>query len=437
MNRWCVPGIALAIYQDGDVDARGYGVSSLETEYPMTPDTLLQIGSISKIFTTTLAMKLVDQGLLDLDSPVSRYFPAFRLTKSATQDKVRIRDLFTHTSGVYGDHFEDFGWGDDALEQYVESMSDLDQVYEPGTIWSYTNSGFNLAGRIIEIALDMPFEDAVAEHIFKPLGMEHSFYFPHDAITYPVSVGHTLVEPGGTEHQVARRWPIPRASGPAGSISSTVHDMLKFARYHMGEAPENGDPILSEFSRKLMQDVQVKHAGLADSWGLGWHINNFDGTQAIGHGGSTNGFQAHLDLIPDKGWAMITLTNSGQGAAAYRAITNWAFKEYCGLSRPEPEHQDLSQEALTEYAGNYSRPAVDVTISVDGDGLKLEAVSHSLLADTDEDRKIPPVKLDPVGNDRFYIREGASAGSPTDFIRYPDGAIRFVRFGGRVIARDK
>lgn len=435
MDRWTVPGVAIGIWNQGEQELYAFGRANLETGYEMAEDTILQIGSISKIFTTTLLMTLVDEGKIDLDDPVSKHMPGFQLTEDSTEDMVRIKDLVSHVSGVFGDHFEDFGWGDDALAQYVESMSGLRQVYQPGELWSYTNSAFNLAGRIIETKLDMTFEEAVRERIFEPLGMERSFYFPHEAITYRVSVGHTLVEPGGDEHEVARRWPIPRSSGPAGSISSTVEDMLRFARFHIGDGTWDGQRVLSDESRLKMQDELVQNAGMADAWGLGWQINYYDGEKAIGHGGSTNGFQAHLDLVPSRDFALVTLTNSSRGAALNREVIKWVFEHYLELTRPEPDAVELDDEKLAEYAGSYSQPLADVKLTVEDDGLSVEMVSKSALADTDEERKAPPVHLEPLGNDRFRVTEGANGGMLVDFFRRDDGSIRFVRVGGRVSDR--
>ena len=435
MKRWTVPGVAIGIWNCGEQELRSYGLANLETEYEMADDTILQIGSISKIFTTTLLMTLVDEGLIDLDDSVAAHLPGFQLTADGTEEQVRIRDLVTHVSGVYGDHFEDFGWGDDALEQYVASMSELRQVYEPGTIWSYTNSAFNLAGHIIEHKLDMTFEEAVRERIFEPLGMERSFYFPHEAISYRVSVGHTLADPAGDEHEVARRWPIPRASGPAGSISSTVEDMLRFARMHIGESSWDGEKVLSDRSRLQMQETQVEEAGMADAWGLGWQINFFGDVKAVGHGGSTNGFQAHLDVIPARDFALVILTNSARGAACYREITSWVFEHYLGLTKPQAVTVELSDEQLSEYAGLYSQPLADITLTVSDGGLRMEVVNKSALADTDDEQRMPPVQLEPLGDDSFRVTEGAAAGMAVDFFRNPDDSIRFVRAGGRVSDR--
>lgn len=115
MSEWTVPGMAIGVLRDGTRELHAYGITSTDTAYDVTPETLFQIGSISKIFTTTLVMKLVQDGVLDLDAPVACYLPDLTLTASGTQDEVRLRHLVTHTSGVFGDHFADFGWGDDAL----------------------------------------------------------------------------------------------------------------------------------------------------------------------------------------------------------------------------------------------------------------------------------------------------------------------------------
>src|SRR5215216_2992400 len=107
MERWAVPGLALGVLRDGEVAAWGYGVASLETGCPVTAGTLFQVGSISKVFTTTLVMQLVDEGLLELDAPVRRYVPDLRLADEAATAGVTLRQLLTHMAGFYGDRFDD------------------------------------------------------------------------------------------------------------------------------------------------------------------------------------------------------------------------------------------------------------------------------------------------------------------------------------------
>jgi CubicO group peptidase (beta-lactamase class C family) len=191
-----------------------------------------------------------------------------------------------------------------------------------------------LAGLVIERLLDKPFEAVVREHIFEPLGMDHSFYFAHEAITYPAAVGHTQKEPFGNEHEIARLYPLPRSSNPAGGIISTVGNLLMFAKFHMGDGTADDKPVLTHESILVMQQEQTKAGNLADAWGIGWDLNMVDGVKTIGDGGATNGFNARLTLVPEQQFAIIMLTNSGRGAVACRHLVDWAFNQYCGLRPP-------------------------------------------------------------------------------------------------------
>src|SRR5579884_3535189 len=163
MARWHVPGVAIGILSNGETATRGYGVASLETEFPVRPDTLFQIGSVSKVFTATLVMRLVEAGQLDLDAPIVTYLPDLKLADQAACGTITLRQLLSHTAGIWGDYFEDFGNGDDALEKAVATYSTLRQMTPPGATWSYCNAGFSLAGRVIERVTGQPFEQVMRE----------------------------------------------------------------------------------------------------------------------------------------------------------------------------------------------------------------------------------------------------------------------------------
>ena len=143
-----VPGASLGIYAGDEFVEFATGVTNINTNVPVTPNTLFQIGSNTKVYTTTLVMQLVDQGKVDLDAPAKKYVPELKLTDSAAEKAITVRMLLTHLSGIEGDYFDDFGRGDDGLAKYVESFATLGQIYSPGEMWSYCNSGFCLAGLI-------------------------------------------------------------------------------------------------------------------------------------------------------------------------------------------------------------------------------------------------------------------------------------------------
>ena len=150
MERWSVPGMAVGVLRDGEIEAWGFGVASIETEQPVRPDTLFQIGSITKVVTTTVIMQLVDEGKVDLDQPVARCLPSFKLGDAAALGAVTVRHLLTHMTGFWGDRFDDFGPGDDALAKALATFGQLRQWTPPGEVWAYCNTGFQAAGAIIE-----------------------------------------------------------------------------------------------------------------------------------------------------------------------------------------------------------------------------------------------------------------------------------------------
>ncbi len=146
-----VPAASVAVLQGEAIDAAASGILNLATGVEATADSLFQIGSITKVWTATLVMQLVDEGRIDLDEPVRRYLPNFRVADDGVSEAVTIRHLLTHTSGIDGDHFADTGRGDDALQRYVETCAELPQVHPPGATMSYCNTGYTVLGRMLEV----------------------------------------------------------------------------------------------------------------------------------------------------------------------------------------------------------------------------------------------------------------------------------------------
>jgi CubicO group peptidase (beta-lactamase class C family) len=429
MADWQVPGIAVGILQNGEMQTYGFGVASVETGFPMRPDTVLQIGSISKIFTSTLVMTLVDEGKLDLDTPVCEYMPDLQLQDKEVQRQLTIRHLLAHTSGLYGDWFEDFGPGDDSLGKALANVHTLRQIARPGEVWSYCNSGFYIAGAVIERVTGQTFEQAVKERIFDPIGMEKATFFAHEAIAYPTAVGHNL-EDG--EQLVARRYPLPRNVNAAGGIITDVGEMLRFAQMHLNEGTIDGNQVLTPESAKAMQNEEAKAAVIANYYGLAWALRDRDGKRLVGHGGSTNGFRAHLVIIPEEQFAIVILTNGNQGVAAYHRIEEWALEHYCGIKKETPQQVSLSNEQLERLAGYYEQPIHKITITVQDGGLKLDVVDRSPLVDEEKEVVQDPKWAFPTSDRDFVIKGGPDDGQHVDFVFDQDGNPKFFRYHGRV-----
>jgi CubicO group peptidase (beta-lactamase class C family) len=432
LQEWQVPGVAVGILHDGKIETHGFGLANIETGYPMTGDTLLQIGSISKVFTATLAMTLVEEGKLDLDTPIAEYLPDLKFQDPETAQKLNMRHLLSHTSGLFGDWFTDYGMGDDALSKAMADVPTLRQIAPVGEVWSYCNSGFVIAGAVIEHLTGQVFEEAMRERVLKPTGMERATYFAHEAIIYPVAVGHNL-EDG--ELTVARRYPLSRYVGAAGSIIADVGEMLRFAQMHMNGGTIDGNQVLTPESVERMQQIEAKAAVLADYYGLAWALNDIDGHRIVGHGGSTNGFRAHLIMVPEQQFAIVQLTNGNQGNAAYRRIEDWALEHYCGIKKEKPEPITLPAEHLEKLAGYYEQALHKITISVDGKRLKLDVIDRSALADEEKEVPQDPQWAYPTSEVDFIIDGGPADGSHTDFILDESGTPKYFRYHGRVSER--
>ncbi len=216
-------------------------------------DSLFQIGSIGKVWTATVVMQLVDEGLLDLDAPIVEALPELRLADPDVTKQVTMRHLLTHTSGIDGDVFTDTGRGDDCLEKYVAALDDVAQNHPLGATWSYCNSGFSLMGRVIEKVTEGTWDQAMRERVFAPLGLEHTATLPEEALLHRAAVGH--VAEGTDEPARAPAWGLPRSLGPAGLITSTVADVLAFARMHLtGGRSADGTRVLGEASAATMTE---------------------------------------------------------------------------------------------------------------------------------------------------------------------------------------
>jgi CubicO group peptidase (beta-lactamase class C family) len=235
MHRLNVPGVAVGILLDDQEHKAGFGVTNLDYPSPVLPHTIFQIGSITKTMTATLVMRLVESGALALDTPIRTYLPDLRLADEAVAAGVTLRHLLTHTGGWDGDFLLTLhtGRGDDALARFVERLPEAEQLTPLGTVWAYNNTGFSLAGRVIEVVTGKSYEAAATELLLTPLGLTDAVFFPEDAMLHSFAVGHNV---GAKMPEVARPWPLQRHSGPAGGLPppSATCCALPASRWAMG-----------------------------------------------------------------------------------------------------------------------------------------------------------------------------------------------------------
>jgi CubicO group peptidase (beta-lactamase class C family) len=427
MAKWGVPGLTVGILHRGHVETAGYGIASIETKQPVVPETLFQIGSISKIFTTTLVMTLVDEGKINLDLPVVTYVPDLPFADETARTTVTIRHLLTHQGGFYGDRFDDHGVGDGALAKAVAAFHDLKQQTAPGELWTYCNAGFDLAGRAVELVLGQPFEQAMRERVLKPLGMERTTYFAAEAIRHAVAVGHTQLP--DQPQRVADPWPIPRRSNPAGGVSSNVGELLRFAQMHIQDGELDGARVLSAESARAMRTLQCQ-ADYPRTWGIGWSLREVGGVLLAEHGGATNGFMARLSTAPARGFAVAILTNGDHGSAAHGTIGDVVLERLLGIKDEKRARIALDDAALARYAGKYRHDLADVTLNVDDGGYRVDRVTRNPFSGEESVRE--PFRLVPISERIFVVDGGDLDGAYAEMILNANGSIRFIRFGGRL-----
>src|SRR5688572_17638464 len=160
-----IPGAVLGVLRGDDVSVFAAGVANRNTGIEVTDDTVFQIGSITKVWTATLVMMLVDEGVLDLDEPVVTYLPEFRVADPDVTKTVTLRHLLSHSSGIGGDHILDTAPGADNLERYVETITELGQEPELAATMSYSNTGYSVAGRIIETVTGKGWDQVMRDRI--------------------------------------------------------------------------------------------------------------------------------------------------------------------------------------------------------------------------------------------------------------------------------
>ena len=432
-----VPGAVLGILQDGKVTAYATGIANANTGVEVTDDTLFQIGSISKVWTATLIMQLVDDGVLDLDEPVVTYLPELKIADATVNATVTLRDLLSHRSGIGGDHILETGRGDDTLERYVETCAELGQEHELGATMSYCNTGYSIAGRVIEKVTGKLWDAVLRERIIEPLALTHTNTLPEEAILWRVAVGHP------EEGKATKMWVLPRSAGPAGLINSTAADLLTFAQLHLDEGrAQDGTQLLSVSSVKQMQEAQITVPDkwtLGDRWGVGWILFEWEGHPVYGHDGSTIGQRAYLRVVPEAGLAVCLLTNGGESGDAFKKLCGEIVRQHAGITMPVvPSLPDTAPDVdLSKYEGTYSRLNVEMTLTRDGDALLGKIKQSGPLAEMLHDEEDDDVlTIRPVDSTLFLATsKDLPSATPVVFFDFDGDTPARFHFGARAMTR--
>ena len=370
-----IPGAAIVVVQNGRVVfARGYGKADLASDRPFTPDgTIFPIASVSKLFTATAAMQLVDSGAVLLDADVNRYLESAKVPPTLPAP-VTVAQLLSHTSGL-----------DELPGRRVRSASELMplgqflsqrlvRVHAPGEMTSYSSYGMALAGLMVEEVSDTPFESYLREHIWKPLEMDDT------SITPPADK-----EQLATAYELDGERPVPvpyeiYQTPPAASILSTADDMARFMIAHLAEGRFKDRRILSaDAAERMHRRAATMHPKLP-GWTLGFQESDLNGLRILEHGGDIGGFSTLLTLLPEHGIGFFIvhhLESNNLRFEVRQAILDRYFPDRRELQAPAPD--PANAERMKRFAGTYranifchscsvEQPVQDFEVEANGDG---------------------------------------------------------------------
>jgi CubicO group peptidase (beta-lactamase class C family) len=445
-RRHGLPGASLAVCVDREVTTAASGVLNLATRVRVTPESLFQIGSTTKTYTATMLMQLIDTGEVGVDDLLTTHLTDDHFGAGEIARTVTIRQLLTHTSGVFGDYYGEFGRGNDAVARYVTACAQLPQLFAPGATMSYCNSGFVALGRILELRTGQPFNAALRRRLLGPIGAVESATVPEEAILGRVAVGH-LPQPGLKRRMVTPVWSLPASIAPAGALlCTTASDLVRFGRFHLdrGQA-ESGAQVLSADAVVAMRDRVVELPSRAtlgvSAWGLGWMLFDLGGVAAFGHDGASIGQASFLRVVPDANFVFALLVNGPGGDALFDDLFSELVGEGLGIevarALAPPDHR--GQFELDPLVGTYAQPHLRITIRADGGRLVADFEPHpqaSGLAAGSPSRDVPlePLAAHPHAID-MVAEVGGQVSAFTFYERDTAGAFRYLHTGLRAFPR--
>lgn len=408
MKDWKVQGCAVAVVKNGKIIySKGFGLRDVKNQLPVTTNTLFAIGSCTKAFTAATVNMLVDDGKLDLDKPIINYFPWFKLWDEYVTAHITARDLLCHRSGLPRHDLVWYGADDLPRKELISKM----QYLEPSTgfreKWQYQNGMFATAGYLVELVDGKSWEEFTQTRILNPLEMKNTNFS-----VYEMQKSGDFSKPYSEKNDAVQEIPFRSitATGPAGSINSSVTEMANWVIMQLSGGKFNEKQIVSEASINQMQSPQmVMPSGISDdvfysSYGMGWMITSYRGHLRVEHGGNIDGFSASVCLLPKDSAGIVVLTNmSGTGLTS--VVRNYTIDRIAGLSetdwnkklleplnkaketqkendsKPDPNRVEgtTPSHKMSDYTGKYTHPAYG-EIEITGKDDKLGVNFHGLNA---------------------------------------------------------
>lgn len=442
-----IPGASIVVAVADEVIEVVYGVVNTRTRVPVTPDAVFQIQSVTKVFTATLVMQLVDEGLVDLDDPVRYHLPEFRTADVAASEQITVRHLLTHSGGFEGDLWQPTTSDDDALNRFVRDLvTNAVQYSAPGRRFSYCNAGFGTLGRLVEVKRGSTYEVALRRQLAAPLGIEELAFSADQALAFRAAIGHVRTSPDGVLRPL-RHWALMPQSNPAAGnqLAMSARGLAALGRvFASGGRTDDGGRILSEAAILEMLRPQLRHRVDVPTpvyQGLGWCLPR---PGVAEHGGGAPGVAAMLTVVPECRLTIVVLTNADAGAKLAGDVRDALLADIADVSPVAPvpvPDQEVRVPDVTSYEGCYGNRQTVIEVKADDAGRLWQSVEvrADQLVMAQRAGFTPTVdryELRPLTGATFVRVTGVGASAGTVVFGDPDTAGRFTTVADdRVTAR--
>jgi CubicO group peptidase (beta-lactamase class C family) len=429
-QRHRVPGAAAGVLVDGECYTASYGVTNVDHPIEVDADTLFQIGSITKTFTSAAVMMLVEEGRVALDDPVARHLPDLAAETRLDLDVITIEHLLSHQAGFDGDHLFV------TRSERLDALANARRFFAPGTGYSYNNAAFSIAGAVIEAVSRSPFATFARKRLLRPLGMKSACFRADDAITHRVAAPHFVL---GDTCAVLRRagwqpgWQLSAVDWPAAGLVASVNHLLAWCRFQLSGASSDGARLLASESLTRLHTTVVT-ANLTEDVALDWSVRRHGAVTTIGHDGLTVGYCSELVIAPERGVAIVCLTHATNGVAVNDVVRRWALRQFADADVDDPEPDPSLMIDPAKIAGQFLSPFALLTVTA-GDAPGTVTVSGAPRTDVGGDGWRPPPE--PPITFAFFASDHAvslNAPGPMRIMRFNIGADRgadWVQWGGR------
>ncbi len=445
------PGMAVAVALDGaEVYAEGFGEREIGTGAPVRPDTIFGVASVTKSFTALAIMQLAEAGKLSVDDPVTRYLPAFRTPDPAATRAITIHHFLTHTAGFppLPSRFFAFArsaegdpaagskpaWAADhpPIDSYEDLMDYLaaggyEMLGPPGAQFSYCNEGFALLGAIVERVSDEAYEAYVHRHILEPAGMNHSGYAVEQLRTFPevVTFHAARDKDGAKEIYAAPNWLYSAVWSPAGSLNTTVRDLLRYLEIYRTGGTVGEERLLSAEGIARMTAPHAPWSSPHASYGYGLAvIPDYHGVKVVRHGGGRKGIAADVMVVPERGFTAAAIANLAGVPVADVPLAALNAELGLPLDTPVGEYETAPcpPGRFARYTGNYrSGEGANITVTAEEDGLVVAFEGKRIVAR-------------PVGEDAFVLATETGE-QYTRFLGADGAPARAMTMGSRIVPR--